>query len=156
MSKYPESFESDSILRRAIAALPVPLVSAEFDERVHSRLQRSTPWWRILWATARPVLGAAALSLVATLLLLRGFAGTTATPTRSGSTNVLNFVLSSRRTPYVDVLDRMERIDASGTSWHMFTIAWWPSVARPGVKPESLPRAIVPAHRTERPTNSIG
>ncbi|MCW3100484.1 MAG: hypothetical protein JWL77_6102 [Chthonomonadaceae bacterium] len=65
--------EADVALRQGLHRLPVPEVASDFDARVHAALCRPTPWWRLLWAEARPVLSTAACSLLVTLAALKGW-----------------------------------------------------------------------------------
>lgn len=68
----PHGNEADAALRRGLSRLPVPDVASDFDARIHAALRRPTPWWRLLWTQARPVLSTAACSLLVTLVLLKG------------------------------------------------------------------------------------
>src|SRR5437868_1185319 len=61
---------ADAALREGLALLPVPEVSAGFDSRVFGALRNPTPWWRTIWPTLRPVLSAAACSLLVMLTVL--------------------------------------------------------------------------------------
>ena len=63
----PHGNEADAALRRGLSRLPVPDVASDFDARIHAALRRPTPWWRLLWTQARPVLSTAACSLLVTL-----------------------------------------------------------------------------------------
>lgn len=75
-SELPEEYqgnEADVAFRQGLHQLPVPEVASDFDARVHAALRRPTPWWRLLWTQARPVLSTAACSLLVTLVLLKGW-----------------------------------------------------------------------------------
>jgi hypothetical protein len=65
--------EADVAFRQGLHQLPVPEVASDFDARVHAALCRPTPWWRLLWTQARPVLATAACSLLVTLAALKGW-----------------------------------------------------------------------------------
>jgi hypothetical protein len=89
-SGAPEDYqgnEADVAFRQGLHQLPVPEVAADFDARVHAALRRPTPWWRLLWTQARPVLSTAACSLLVTLVLLKGWGPSERLlqPTRQGA-----------------------------------------------------------------------
>src|SRR5438552_494397 len=61
---------ADAALRGGLADLPVPVISPGFDSRVLGTLRRPTPWRTTICPTLRPVLSAAACSLLVMLTVL--------------------------------------------------------------------------------------
>ena len=70
-----EEWSAEGALRKGLRELPVPPVSAGFDDRVLAAVPpgaglRQGQWgWRPLWHSLRPVLGGAGCSLVLTVAL---------------------------------------------------------------------------------------
>ena len=69
MSNTPPLFGPPT-LADALRSLPVPPLSADFDNRVLTALRVPVPWWRRFWQPAQPLLLGASGSLALTLLLL--------------------------------------------------------------------------------------
>lgn len=151
MSKYPDEFETDRLLQQGLRSLPVPEASTDFDARIHAALERPVPWWRPVWTSARPVLAAAACSLVVTLALLQGFAGNPASAPpapqiATADARVADAHITERERAYIEVLDRgIDRIDLSNGSWRLFTMLWWPLAVKTMSKP---PHVSMPDHHS--------
>lgn len=100
-------------LRRGLRQLPVPDTTSDFDARIHAALRLPTPWWRTLWTHARPVLSAAACSLLVTLALLKGLATTAGTlqslAKPAGTTAVVAYGARNR----MDALDSANDLSAA-------------------------------------------
>ncbi len=65
-----DDFALGSALRDGLQALPVPDLGTDFDARILDALRAPGPWWRRVWAPARPLLLGASCSLSVTLILL--------------------------------------------------------------------------------------
>jgi len=109
-SEEDRESEANVALRLGMRGLPVPATSSDFNARVHAALVRPTPWWQVLWAHARPLVSAAACSLLITLALLRGLATTTADPRslarHAGAGAVVAYGIRDR----IDALDSSDEL----------------------------------------------
>jgi hypothetical protein len=110
--EHPES-EADIALRQSLRLLPVPETSSEFNARVHAALLRPEPWWRILWASARPVLSGAVCSILVMFALLKGLSTTVTTAPRPSHTAALGAVVAARTRERMDELVRSDNLTAA-------------------------------------------
>ena len=84
------STSADMALRRGLADLPTPAVSADFDARIQAALLVRPSRLQTLWTALRPAVPSGVCTLCATLLLLHVAqqlppnVGTSATPARIG------------------------------------------------------------------------
>jgi hypothetical protein len=63
-------FPADLKLAEALRSLPVPELSADFDDCILAALRVPVPWWRRVWQPLQPLLLGTSCSLMLTLLLL--------------------------------------------------------------------------------------
>ena len=140
MSNLPE----DARLADALRSLPVPPVSADFDDRVLAALRVPRPWWRRLtwrgaWQSAQPLLLGASCSLALTLLLLHlTLSGPLPVPAPAAVSPLAAVPL-----PPIDaLLDRPNLCAGSLAAWP----AALPAEAAP---PEESPRKPEPRRRAE-------
>ena len=68
MSDFPSETALNEALRTGLRSLPLPSVSADFDDRVLTALHGPKPLWLRLWQPARPLLAGASFSLIVTLV----------------------------------------------------------------------------------------
>ena len=134
-SEVPNEYqgnEADVAFRQGLHQLPVPDVALDFDARVHAALRRPTPWWRLLWTQARPVLSTAACSLLVTLVLLQGWnpSERLLQPTRAGA------LIASGAWEHANALDST---DLSGMPLYGFATLRRPLTAKES-PPKTQPR----------------
>ena len=131
-------------LGEALRSLPVPLPSADFDDRVLAALRRPTPWWRRLWQPAQPLLLGASGSLAVTLLLLHFTLNSPLSPPSQTPVSVQNLAAAPPASlPSVDAL-----LDRPGLCAGSLTAAWnSPILPEPVAEP--APRKPEPRRRAE-------
>jgi hypothetical protein len=116
MFRLPGEYEenkADIALRLGLRGLPVPDTSSDFDARVHAALRPPPPVRQMLWTYARPVLSAAACSLLITLALLKGLAATSAVQERLSQPVGIGAMVAYGTRQRMDALDSSDPSAAS-------------------------------------------
>ncbi|MGI4787586.1 MAG: hypothetical protein ACRYFS_01905 [Janthinobacterium lividum] len=108
MSEFPPDIhfpeDTDSILTEALRSLPIPVPSADFDDRILTALTVPLPWWRRVWEPVQPLLLGASCSLALTLLLLHfSLSGPPSAP-RPPSAALSNLATAHTPMPSLDAL----------------------------------------------------
>ncbi len=67
MNNQRDDNQIDGVLRYGLQAQPVPQLGPDFDEIVLAALRSRRPWWQSLWFSARPIVSAAACSMIVML-----------------------------------------------------------------------------------------
>ncbi len=127
-------------LADALRSLPVPVPSADFDDRVLTALHRPAPWWQRLWQPAQPLLLGASGSLAVTLLLLHFTLSGPPTAPSPAPVSVQNLADAPPASlPSVDAL-----LDRPGLCAGSLSAAW-----NSPLLPEQAPRKPMPRRRAE-------
>ena len=143
MSNTPPPNFIPPTLADALRSLPVPPLSADFDNRVLAALRVPVPWWRRFWQPAQPLLLGASGSLAVTLLLLH-FTLTGPLPAPSPTPVTVQNIAAAPPTPLPSVDALLDRPGLCAGS-----LAAWNSPLPPEPIPEQAPRKPEPRRRAQ-------
>lgn len=135
----------DARLAGALRGLPVPPLSADFDDRVLAALRVPVPWqrrltWRGVWQPVRPLLAGASCSLALTLLLLHlTLSGPLPAPVPPAAFPLAS--VPSAPLPPVDALLDRPNLCAGSLA------AWTAALPAGAAAPEEAPRQPEPRRR---------
>lgn len=135
--------EMPPTLTDALRSLPVPALSAGFDDTILAALRTPQPWWRRLWQPVQPLLLGASGSLAVTLLLLHFTLSSLQTTPLPRSVSVQSIAATPSSLPSVEAL-----LDKPGLCAGSLTAAW-NSPLLPEPVPEKAPRKPEPRRRAE-------
>jgi hypothetical protein len=139
MSNFPLETTLEAALRNGLRALPVPSVSADFDERILAALHGPKPLWLRLWQPARPLLAGASFSLLVTLVGLHWSLSAPVNPSPAELGAGRPSILATRPLPSLETLLDRPNLTAGSLAY-----AWnAPSIPtpQPGARPEPRRRA---------------